>query len=42
MLIRMLASPIDAVVYYAITTLHNLIIYMDGAKQEVPLISRGF
>ena len=34
-LIRMLGSPIDAVVYYAITTLHNLIIYMDGAKQEV-------
>lgn len=34
-LIRMLGSPIDAVVYYSITTLHNLIIYMDGAKQEV-------
>jgi junction plakoglobin len=34
-LIRMLGSPIDPVVYYAITTLHNLIMYQDGAKSEV-------
>ncbi len=34
-LVRMLASPISAVVHYAITTLHNLIMHQDNAKVEV-------
>jgi len=35
MLIRLLGSPVDTVVYYAITTLHNLLMHLEGAKEEV-------
>lgn len=33
-LVRMLSVPISAVRHYAITTLHNLLLYMESAKQE--------
>lgn len=33
-LVRMLSVPVDAVRHYAITTLHNLLLYMESAKQE--------
>lgn len=33
-LIRMLRSRIDSVVHYAVTTLHNLLVYIESAKQE--------
>uniref|UniRef100_A0A915BQ88 Uncharacterized protein n=1 Tax=Parascaris univalens TaxID=6257 RepID=A0A915BQ88_PARUN len=33
-LVRMLGVPVDAVRHYAITTLHNLLLYMEPAKQE--------
>jgi hypothetical protein len=33
-LVRMLRSHIDSVVHYAITTLHNLLLYIENAKQE--------
>uniref|UniRef100_A0A915BQN2 Uncharacterized protein n=1 Tax=Parascaris univalens TaxID=6257 RepID=A0A915BQN2_PARUN len=32
-LVRMLGVPVDAVRHYAITTLHNLLLYMEPAKQ---------
>lgn len=32
-LIRMLSVPVDSVRRYAITTLHNLLLYMESAKQ---------
>uniref|UniRef100_A0A0R3S1F0 Armadillo segment polarity protein n=1 Tax=Elaeophora elaphi TaxID=1147741 RepID=A0A0R3S1F0_9BILA len=33
-LVRMLGIPLDAVRHYAITTLHNLLLFMDYAKEE--------
>ncbi|KHN84342.1 Protein humpback-2 [Toxocara canis] len=33
-LVRMLGVPVDAVRHYAITTIHNLLLYMESAKQE--------
>lgn len=36
-LIHALSSPIDAVVFNALTTLHNLILHQDGAKMTVRL-----
>lgn len=49
-LVRMLRSPVEAVVHYAVTTLHNLLIYLESAKEEtiachglealVPLLNR--
>ncbi|MCP9260411.1 Protein humpback-2 [Dirofilaria immitis] len=33
-LVRMLGIPLDAVRHYAITTLHNLLLFMDYAKDE--------
>lgn len=32
---RIFSSPIDSVVYYAITTLHNLLQHLPGAKDQV-------
>lgn len=32
-LVKMLSVSINAVRHYAITTLHNLLLYMDSAKQ---------
>lgn len=32
-LVRMLGIPLDAVRHYAITTLHNLLLFMDYAKE---------
>lgn len=32
-LVRLLSVRVDAVRHYAITTLHNLLLYMDTAKQ---------
>lgn len=34
-LIKLLASPLEAVLYYAITTLHNLLMYEPSAKAQV-------
>ena len=34
-LLKMLTSTVDTVVFYAITTLHNLIRYQDGAKHAI-------
>lgn len=36
-LVRMLESPVEAVVFYAITTLHNLLLHQEGAKMAVRL-----
>jgi junction plakoglobin len=33
-LVRMLRCPIDIVVHYAVTTLHNLLLYLESAKQD--------
>jgi hypothetical protein len=37
-LVKMLGSPIESVVYYAITTLHSLLMYEEGAKVQVIII----
>ncbi|KRX41065.1 Armadillo segment polarity protein, partial [Trichinella murrelli] len=34
-LVRLLGSHIDSVVFYAITTLHNLLLHQQGSKDEV-------
>ena len=34
---RLLGSPVEAVVFYAITTLHNLLLHQEGAKMAVRL-----
>lgn len=34
-LVRMLRSPVDIVVHYAVTTLHNLLLYLENAKQDI-------
>ena len=31
------SSPIESVVFYAITTLHNLLLHQEGAKEAVRL-----
>uniref|UniRef100_H2YLQ4 Beta-catenin n=2 Tax=Ciona savignyi TaxID=51511 RepID=H2YLQ4_CIOSA len=36
-LVKMLGSPIDSVMFYAITTLHNLLLHQEGAKEAVRL-----
>ncbi|KAK5615783.1 hypothetical protein CRENBAI_022313 [Crenichthys baileyi] len=36
-LVRMLSSPIESVLFYAITTLHNLLLHQEGAKMAVRL-----
>ena len=36
-LVRLLSSPIEAVLFYAITTLHNLLLHQEGAKMAVRL-----
>ena len=36
-LVRLLGSPVEAVVFYAITTLHNLLMHQEGAKMAVRL-----
>ncbi|TNM97550.1 hypothetical protein fugu_015706 [Takifugu bimaculatus] len=36
-LIRMLSSPVESVLFYAITTLHNLLLHQEGAKMAVRL-----
>uniref|UniRef100_A0A672IT45 Catenin beta 1 n=1 Tax=Salarias fasciatus TaxID=181472 RepID=A0A672IT45_SALFA len=36
-LVKMLGSPVDSVLFYAITTLHNLLLHQEGAKMAVPL-----
>ena len=35
MLILTFSSSVEAVVYYAITTLHNLLMHQSGSKHEV-------
>lgn len=32
-----LSSPVESVLFYAITTLHNLLLYQEGAKMAVRL-----
>uniref|UniRef100_A0A0N4ZV52 Armadillo segment polarity protein n=1 Tax=Parastrongyloides trichosuri TaxID=131310 RepID=A0A0N4ZV52_PARTI len=34
-LVRMLTWPIEQVVHYAVTTLHNLLLYLESSKQEI-------
>nr|CAG5987231.1 unnamed protein product [Menidia menidia] len=36
-LVRMLSSPIESVLFYAITTIHNLLLHQEGAKMAVRL-----
>ncbi|XP_060797691.1 junction plakoglobin a isoform X2 [Neoarius graeffei] len=36
-LVRMLGSPLESVLFYAITTLHNLLLHQEGAKMAVRL-----
>lgn len=36
-LVKMLSSPVESVVFYAITTLHNLLLHQEGAKEAVRL-----
>ncbi|KAM9461068.1 junction plakoglobin a [Clarias gariepinus] len=36
-LVRMLSSPLEPVLFYAITTLHNLLLHQEGAKMAVRL-----
>ncbi|XP_043530657.1 junction plakoglobin-like [Chiloscyllium plagiosum] len=36
-LVRMLSSPIESILFYAITTLHNLLLHQEGAKMAVRL-----
>lgn len=31
------SSPVDSVLFYAITTLHNLLLHQEGAKMAVRL-----
>ncbi|XP_071942828.1 catenin beta-like isoform X1 [Antedon mediterranea] len=35
LLIKLLSSPIESVLFYAITTLHNLLLHQEGAKMAV-------
>lgn len=36
-LVRMLSSPMESILFYAITTLHNLLLHQEGAKMAVRL-----
>lgn len=36
-LVKLLSSPIESVLFYAITTLHNLLLHQDGSKTAVRL-----
>ena len=36
-LVKLLSSPIESVLFYAITTLHNLLLHQDGSKMAVRL-----
>lgn len=36
-LVKLLSSPIESVLFYAITTLHNLLLHQDGSKNAVRL-----
>lgn len=37
LLLRSHSSPVDSVLFYAITTLHNLLLHQEGAKMAVRL-----
>ena len=36
-LVKLLSSPVEGVLFYAITTLHNLLLHQDGSKMAVRL-----
>ncbi|XP_013379954.1 catenin beta isoform X2 [Lingula anatina] len=36
-LVKLLSSPVESVLFYAITTLHNLLLHQEGAKMAVRL-----
>lgn len=36
-LVKLLSSPVEAVLFYAITTLHNLLLHQEGSKMAVRL-----
>jgi len=36
-LVKLLSSPVEAVLFYAITTLHNLLLHQEGSKMSVRL-----
>lgn len=39
-LVRLLTSQVDAVLFYAITTLHNLLLHYEPAKMDVRLAGK--
>lgn len=39
-LVRLLTSQVDAVLFYAITTLHNMLLHYDPTKMDVRLAGR--
>ena len=39
-LVRLLASPVDAVLFYAITTLHNMLLHYEPAKMDVRIAGK--
>jgi len=34
-LVRLLGSPVESILFYAITTLHNLLLHQEGSKQAI-------
>ena len=39
-LVRLLTSQVDAVLFYAITTLHNMLLHYDPTKMDVRLAGK--
>ena len=36
-LVKLLSSPVESVLFYTITTLHNLLLHQEGVKNQVRL-----
>ena len=41
-LVRLLASPVDGLVFYAMTTLHNMLLHYEPAKMDVRIAGKPF
>ena len=41
-LVRLLASPVDGVVFYAMTALHNMLLHYEPAKMDVRIAGKPF
>ena len=39
-LVRLLASPVDGVVFYAMTALHNMLLHYEPAKMDVRIAGK--